>query len=77
MSDLFQQKQSRREFLRGIGRYLLLGGLISTSGVLIARRKMASAEDKSIDISVCRNCTFLRRCEQPDALLAKKEMSGW
>ncbi len=77
MSDLFQQKQSRREFFRGIGRYLLLGGLVSTSGVLAARRKMASAEEKSVDISVCRSCTFLRRCEQSDALLAREEMARW
>ncbi|MFC1714237.1 hypothetical protein ACFL6S_11230 [Candidatus Poribacteria bacterium] len=75
MSDLFQQKQNRREFFRGIGRYMLLGGLVSTSGVLVTRRKMASAEEKSVDISICRSCTFLGRCKQPDALLTREEMA--
>lgn len=75
MSDLFQRKQSRREFFRGIGRYLILGGLVSTSGVLITRRQMASAEEKSVDLSICRSCTFLRRCKQPDALLTREEMA--
>ena len=76
MSDLFQQKQSRREFFGGIGRYLILGGLLSTSGVLAARRKMTPAAERSADISICQSCSFLRRCKQPDALLARKEMAA-
>ena len=71
MTSLLSKKQNRREFLRGIMRYSILGGLISASGGLITRRKLASAKGEAIDISICQNCTFLRRCDQPAALLAK------
>jgi len=71
MIELFRQEQNRREFFRCVGRYLALGGLVSTTGVLIARRKPASSDEDSTDLDVCRRCTFLKRCDQPRALLAK------
>jgi len=75
MSNPFQQKQSRREFFQSTGRYLILGGLVSTSGVLATKRISASADEKSIDLSICQTCTFLERCKQPDALQAREEMA--
>ncbi len=75
MNNLFQQKQSRREFFQSTGRYLILGGLVSTSGVLAAKRLSASADEKSVDMSVCQTCSFLKRCKQPDALLVREEMA--
>lgn len=75
MSNLFQQKQSRREFFQSTGRYLILGGLVSTSGVLVTKRILASEDEKSINMSVCQTCTFLKRCKQPDALLVREEMA--
>ncbi len=76
MSGVIHEKHSRRDFLKGVGRYLILGGLVSMTGVMVARRKSASAEKESLDISVCQKCIFLRRCEQPSALLAREEMTG-
>ncbi len=74
MSELFNQKQSRREFFRSIGRYLILGGLLGTTGTLVARRKSASASGLPANIEACQKCSFLRKCDQPVAVLAKKEM---
>ena len=48
---------------------------MSTSGVLVTKRMSASADEKSTDISICQTCTFVRRCKQPDALLAREEMA--
>ena len=76
MSKLSDQKQSRREFFRSIGRYLILGGLLGTTGTLVARRKSASATGLPDNIEVCRKCTFLRKCNQPEAVLVRKEMDG-
>ena len=75
MIELFHQKQSRREFLRGLGRYFIPGGLVSTAGTLIVKRKLVSAEGESVDISICQSCTFLRKCDHPRALLAREEMA--
>ena len=75
MVRFFKHKQSRREFFRSIMRYSILGGMVFTTGTLITKRKSASAEGKSAGISVCRTCTFLNKCDQPSALLARGEMA--
>ena len=76
MSELLDQKQSRREFFRSVGRYLILGGLLGTTGTLLARRKSGSATGLPANIEACRKCTFLRKCDQPAAVLVRKEMDG-
>lgn len=75
MIELLSQKQNRREFLRCFGRYVFLGMLVSASGVLVAKRKSSSTQEEAVDISICRNCVFLSKCDQPKALLVKKEMA--
>ena len=76
MSELLDQKQNRREFFRSIGRYLILGGLLGTTGTLLARRKSASVTELPANIEACRKCSFLKRCDQPAAVLVRKEMDG-
>ena len=74
MMGLLNKKQNRREFLKGFGRYLMLGGLVCTTGILMLKRKSAPADGKSVDINICRNCIILNKCDKPAALLAKEEM---
>ncbi len=62
MSELLEQKQSRREFLRGSVRYLTLGGLVFMMGALFARRKESSAEDKCTIPDICRGCPSFKSC---------------
>ena len=76
MKKLLNRKQSRREFISGFGRYLMLGGIISAAGTLLVRRKSAQGTDASVDVSACQKCAFFRRCDQPDAVLARKEITG-
>jgi len=64
MNEILEQKQSRREFLRGSARYLTLGGLIFTGGVLFARRKKSSKEERFHNLDICRTCPSLNTCNQ-------------
>ena len=73
MSEVFNQKQSRREFLRGSVRYLTLGGLVFMTGsLLFARRKASSSEEKCINLSICQGCSVFKRCGLPLALATKQ-----
>ena len=76
MIKLLNRKQSRREFIGGFGRYLMLGGIVFAAGTLLVRRKSAQETDASVDVSACQKCAFLRKCDQPNAVLARKEMTG-
>lgn len=73
MTNLFARKQSRREFIRGIARYSVLGIFAVTTGVLIKKRKSASADEEGVNIRICQSCSFLRKCDQPSAVLARSE----
>lgn len=66
------QKQSRREFIRGLVRYLTLGGLVSMTGVLFARRKRRSTNDKCTNSEICRECRSFKNCSLPSALSARQ-----
>ena len=74
MSEISEQKQSRREFLRGSVRYLTLGGLVFMGG-LFARRKVLSTEEECINLSICRGCSVFKNCGLPLALSAKQELT--
>jgi hypothetical protein len=76
MSALVDEKQSRRDFLRGSVRYLTLGGLIFMGGALFARQKTSSAEEKCINqginsssflFDICRGCSIFKNCGLPPA----------
>ena len=75
MIDMLNQKQNRREFFRSLGRYMILGGLLGTTGTLVMKTKSAPAGNPD-SVSTCQKCSFLRKCEQPDAVLARSRMSG-
>ena len=65
--------EDRREFIWSLGRYLLLGGLVSVTGGLILKRVLASEEKRCIEPNICRSCNILHKCELPTALLVRKE----
>jgi hypothetical protein len=85
MIELLYKRQSRREFLRGLGRYLILGVLVSTTGVLIAKRRgrlqtcpylnptYRPLVKGRIGISACRGCVSFRSCELLQALSVKEK----
>ena len=58
------EKQNRREFLRGSARYLTLGGLLFIGGALFAKRKVSSTEEECTNTGTCRGCPSLKSCNR-------------
>jgi hypothetical protein len=80
MTKLFDEEQNRREFLRSLGRYLILGGLVSTTGVLVAKRVgkpqgCAYPEEERTGRGICQNCVSLSNCNLPSGLRTREEMA--
>ncbi|HIE26723.1 TPA: hypothetical protein EYP66_05515 [Candidatus Poribacteria bacterium] len=76
MNELLEQKQSRREFLRGPARYLTLGGLLLMTGTLFAKRKAASPEEKCINLGICGGCSVFKNCGLPPALATRQNQAS-
>jgi len=76
MSTQLNEKQSRREFLRGSARYLTLGGLVLVAGALFTRKKTPLTEEKCINLDVCRGCSVFKKCSLPLASSARQNRQG-
>ncbi len=75
------EKQSRRNFLRSLARYSILGILASTTGVLVARRRgwfedCLFPAEKRVSLDICQGCRILDNCDLPEALAARENMAG-
>jgi len=62
----------RREFLRGLGRSAMLGGLLLGAGALIRREHAERPLETCASDGICRNCRDLRDCGLPQALSFKQ-----
>lgn len=62
--------EERREFIRSLGRYLILGGLASVTGGLILKRVLAS-DKECIEPNLCQSCRIFDDCNLPRALKYK------
>ncbi|MBD3183644.1 hypothetical protein GF312_15240 [Candidatus Poribacteria bacterium] len=71
MGNKDNQKHDRREFLRTLGRYTILGGLFSIGGFLAINRKMDFSCPAPQDGSpkrlegICRSCVVFKDCDLP------------
>ena len=72
MGTQLDQKQSRREFLRGSVRYLTLGGLVSMAGGLFVRRNSG----KCVNLEICNGCPVFKKCDLPLAIERRSEESA-
>ncbi len=68
MDNSEHQGQSRREFIRGVTRYLTLGGLLSVAGVLYARDRNQPQTESYRDHRLCDGCSLLSNCGLPQAV---------
>ena len=76
MSKPIDEKQSRRDFLRGSARYLTLGGLVFIGGALFTRRKTSAADGKCINLGICRGCSIFKSCSLPLALSIRQNQAS-
>jgi hypothetical protein len=60
----------RRDFISRFARGGALGALAIISGILISRRQVTLQTECS-DNAQCRNCNKLKRCELPEAKIAR------
>ena len=71
MSDV-EKAASRREFFRGLGRYLTLGLIGVGGGAVVRRRGIDRSEHRCTNKSVCCSCGVFSGCRLPAALSAKE-----
>lgn len=73
MADAPTNENRRREFLRGLVRAPLLGGLGLLGGGLAVRSFSGpiAPDEKCISRGLCRRCGQLARCGQPSATMMR------
>ena len=64
--------QSRRGFLRAVGRGVALAGLAAVGGVLTARGGWRPSGQKCVNGGICRGCPAIGGCGLPQALSARR-----
>jgi hypothetical protein len=65
------ETHDRREFLRGIGRWLGLGALAALAGALLVKSRSPRGQANCAD-RLCRGCRAFDVCELPQALAARE-----
>lgn len=68
------KKISRRDFLKTLGRGVLLGGSALVISKLIKDDRVSFTN--CINSSICKSCSIIRSCELPQALSYRKVTSS-
>lgn len=71
-----RQVQNRRELLVGALRYVTLGLLTAGGAATFTKRQRLVREGKCINNGICTDCKVLERCGLPQALSARKTLTG-
>ena len=66
-------RRSRRDFIKDIGRMLFLGAVVTGAGALIT--KPAKKIENCISDGICNKCGSISDCVLPQALSTKQGMS--
>ena len=66
------RKSGRRDFLLGLGRIAVLGGVVIAGYVLKKQRNSGSEPEQCSNGNLCRSCTLLGKCNFPAALTARQ-----
>ncbi len=59
---------NRKEFIKTTGRLLILGGIATSAGYLIANKKVTAICSVS---PTCKSCGKISNCENPDVKMAR------
>lgn len=73
--SLFEQTQSRREFLRRCARNISLIAIGLAGGTLFARKQIKRSSHECINEGICDGCRVFSGCLLPPALSAQKNAS--
>ncbi|MHC4558758.1 MAG: hypothetical protein ACYS80_15815 [Planctomycetota bacterium] len=76
MSRHCGQMQNRRQLLAGALRYVTLGLLTAGGAATFAKRNRLMREGKCINSGICTCCKVLKQCGLPQALSARKALTG-
>jgi len=71
-ADLTEEKQTRREMLCSLVRYLTFGGMGLVWAILYARSARSSAANSCTQPIPCGDCGLLERCNRPDAVKTRE-----
>jgi len=66
------RKRGRRDFLLGLGRIAILGGVIVAGYVIKKPRNGDFESERCPNGRLCRNCAILARCNLPAAETARQ-----
>jgi len=72
MSRQDRQRQTRREFLRGLARGAALAAVAGASGAALAGSGKRPSGQTCINRGICRGCGVFARCGLPAALSARQ-----
>jgi|GEM_PF-4398093 len=67
------KKHGRRNFLLGLGRITVLGGVIIAGYVMKKQRNGDCEVERCPNGNVCRNCTIAGQCNLPSAIAARRD----
>lgn len=66
-------RRSRRDFIKDIGRILFLGAFVTGAGALVT--KPSKKNQECIADGICNKCRSISDCVLPQALSARQRMS--
>ena len=75
MNHRLVTEASRRQFLGGSARYLLLGGVLAC-GALVTTGRRTTPGGACLNAGICQGCSVFARCDLPNAVTAKQIPSG-
>ena len=76
MSRQSNDKPSRREFLRGVGRAAGGAALAALAAGLVFGRRVAARRDECVGNGLCRGCAALADCRLPEGKAARVAHKG-
>jgi len=73
LNQPYPKKSGRRDFLLGLGRIAVFGGVIIAGYVIKKQRNSGTEPERCPNGGMCRNCAIFSDCNLPAALAARRD----